>query len=155
MNSNFPPKWVVCVGTVVLKQDQVLFIRQAEGQSLAGQWSIPWGFVDNNETPEHAAVRETQEESGIHAEVEGLLGIQNLQPGWMAVIFLCQHLAGEPTPDGVETDRARYLSVEAIAAFEQPIAPWCAWIARRVLAQVHTCIPLETAHPLQPKTAFL
>ena len=34
--AEWPPKLAVCVGTVVLQDKKVLFIRQAEGQSLAG-----------------------------------------------------------------------------------------------------------------------
>ncbi|MEA3356804.1 MAG: NUDIX domain-containing protein [Candidatus Bipolaricaulota bacterium] len=66
---------VGCVGTVVLQGKRVLFIRQAEGHSLAGQWSTPWGFIDKEESLEYAALRETYEESGIKVEIDGLLGI--------------------------------------------------------------------------------
>lgn len=134
----WPLKMAVCVGAVVLQEHttavppgtpvppRILFIRQAEGHSLAGQWSIPWGLVDKGETPEAAARRETVEESGILAEVDGLLGIQNLPtPGWLGIIFACHAVAGEPRPDGVETDRAAYFSLEDILSFEEPIEPWC------------------------------
>lgn len=77
--SQWPPRKVVCVGAVVLQGGSVLLIRQAKGASLEGQWSIPWGIVEPNESPEEAALRETYEEAGVTAEVEGLLGIQNLQ----------------------------------------------------------------------------
>src|SRR4030042_7074177 len=95
-SAKWPPKMAVCVGTIVLQDKRVLFIRQAEGHSLAGQWSIPWGVVDNGETPEDAALRETYEESGIKAEIDGLLGIQNLRtPGWLGIIFICHHIGGK------------------------------------------------------------
>ncbi len=55
----------VCVGAVVWRDDQALFVRQAPGHPLAGQWTVPWGMVEPGETPEHAALRETKEESGI------------------------------------------------------------------------------------------
>ena len=58
-------KMTVCVGAVILQDKRVLFIRQAEGHSLAGQWSIPWGIVDHEETPEDAVLRETYEEVGL------------------------------------------------------------------------------------------
>ena len=95
--TEWPPKMAVCVGAVVLREKSALFVRQAEGQSLAGQWSIPWGVVDNDEAPEAAALRETYEESGIKAEIDGLLGIQNLPgAGWLGIVFLCHHVEGEP-----------------------------------------------------------
>ncbi len=154
-STEWPPKMVICVGTVVLQGNRALFVRQAEDHSLAGQWSIPWGIVDYTETPRDAALRETREESGIQAKIDGLLGIQNLQSGWLAVVFLCHHGAGHPTPDGVETDRAAYLSLKEIEAVDEPFEPWCEWLVRRVLAGEHRLIPCEPNNPYHPRGAFL
>ncbi len=154
---NWPPKIVVCVGTVVLQENRVLLIRQAKGHSLAGRWSIPWGIVDPEESPDTAALRETREESGITAKIEGLLGIQNLpQHGWVGIIFLCQHVSGIPTSDGgVETDQAAYFSLEELVALAEPIETWCEWLVRRVLQGEHRIIPPEVNNPFQPRLAFL
>jgi len=147
---------VVCVGTVVLQGKRVLLIRQAKGHSLSGQWSIPWGVVDNGESPEDAALRETYEEGGIKAEIEGLLGIQNLpEIGWLGIVFLCHHLEGEPVADGVETDKAAYFSVEEIDSLDEPFEPWCEWLVRRVLRGEYTIIPYEPNNLYHPRKAFL
>ena len=146
----------VCVGAVALNGRRALFVRQAAGQSLAGQWSIPWGVVEPAETPEVAAVRETEEEGGVRVAVEGLLGVQNLpQEGWLGVVFLCRHLSGAPAPDGVETDRAAYLSLDEMAALGEPFEPWSAWLARRVLRGEYRLILPEGDNPFQPRLAFL
>lgn len=153
---NWPPAMVVCAGAVVLQGTRALLIRQAQGHSLAGQWSIPWGIVDSEETPEDAALRETYEESGIKAEIDGLLGIQNLPtPGWLGIIFLCHHVDGEPAPDGIETDKAAYLSLSEIDTFNEPFEPWCKWMARRVLKGNYTLIPAAPGNPYFPRQAFL
>jgi ADP-ribose pyrophosphatase YjhB (NUDIX family) len=154
---DWPPRMVVCVGAVVLNQERALFVRQAEGHPLAGQWSIPWGIVDPGETPESAILREIQEEGGILAEMEGLLGIQNLRRGgWLAAVFLCRHAGGEPTPDGRrETDRAAYLSLEEINTPDEPIETWCRWIADRVLRGEYCLVPPESNNPYQPRLGFL
>lgn len=153
----WPPKMVVCVGAVVLQEDRALFVRQAKGHSLEGQWSIPWGVVDPGESPDAAILREIREEGGIVAEIEGLLGIQNLsQEGWLGVVFLCQHVRGTPTPDGgVETDRAAYFSLADMDTLPEPFEPWCAWLVRRVLRGEHQAIPLESNNPYRPRTAYL
>jgi ADP-ribose pyrophosphatase YjhB (NUDIX family) len=154
--TEWPPRMAVCVGTVVLRDNRVLFVRQAEGQSLAGQWSIPWGVVNNEEAPEAAAMRETYEESGIKAEIDGLLGIQNLpSAGWLGIVFLCHHVEGEPVSDGVETDRAAYFSLEEMDALDEPLEPWCQWLARRVLTGKYTVTAYEPDNPYQPRRAFL
>ncbi|RLF30412.1 MAG: hypothetical protein DRN07_08655 [Thermoplasmata archaeon] len=155
-SAEWPPKMVVCVGTVVLQGKRVLLIRQAKGHSLAGQWSIPWGVVDNGESPEDAALRETYEEGGIKAEIEGLLGIQNLpEIGWLGIVFLCHHVEGEPVADGVETDKAAYFLVEEIDSLDEPFEPWCEWLVRRVLRGEYTVIPYEPNNPYHPRKAFL
>jgi len=155
-SAKWPPKMAVCVGTVVLQDKRVLFIRQARGHSLAGQWSIPWGVVDNEESPEDAALRETYEESGIKAEIDGLLGIQNLHTeGWLGIIFLCHHVEGRPVSDGVEADRAAYFSLDEMDSFDEPFEPWCEWLVRRVLKGKYITIPCEPNNPYRPRRAFL
>jgi ADP-ribose pyrophosphatase YjhB (NUDIX family) len=154
--SEWPPRIVVCVGTVVLQGVRALFVRQAKGHSLEGQWSIPWGIVDPEESPDVAALRETEEEGGIEAEIEGLLGVQNLRrPGWVGIIFLCQHIRGTPRSDGgVETDAAAYFSLEEMDAFDEPFELWCEWLVRRVLGGEYHIIPPELRNPYYPRLAF-
>jgi len=153
--NDWPHKMAVCAGAVVLREERALWVRQAAGASLAGQWSIPWGLVEPNETPEQAALRETEEEAGITAEVLGLLGCQNLpSPGWLGLVFLCRHLAGEPRPDGRETDRTVYLSEAELAALPDPVEPWCAWLVARVLRGQFTSISAATGNPYYPRTGF-
>ena len=150
------PKIVVCVGATVLRGDRALFVRQAKGHSLEGQWSIPWGLWDADESPETAALRETQEEGGITAEIEGLLGIQNLRrEGWVAILFLCRHVSGVPTSDGFETDAAAYFSLAEMDAFDEPFEPWCEWLVRRVLGGQYHVVPVVVDNPYHPRLAFL
>ena len=152
-----PPQHVVCVGAVVVKGEQVLLVRQAQGHPLEGQWTVPWGYVDEDEFPDVAACRETLEESGIETEILGLIGIQELHDqGWIAVVFHCRYVQGTPTPDSAgETDGARFFSHEEIDSFEEPIEPWCAWIVKKVLEGTHFVIPPESENPYRPLKAFL
>jgi ADP-ribose pyrophosphatase YjhB (NUDIX family) len=138
-----------------MKEDRILFIRQAYGV-LEGQWSIPWGFVDADETPDQAALRETFEEAGITAELGGLLGIQNRQHGaeqWLYLLFLARHVDGEPTHDGHETDQAAYLSREELDTL--PVDSFCKWLACKVLDGEYHLILAERDNPYSPHLAFL
>jgi len=152
----WPPKIVVCAGTAVLHNDKILLIRQAQGTSLAGQWSIPWGVVEPGEMPDEAALRETLEEGGVTAVITGLLGQQNFAwENMIALIYLCRHVSGEPQDDGGrETDAAAYFSLDEVEALAEPVEPWCAWLIRRVLRGNYYLIPLEPDNPQRPKTAF-
>ncbi|WP_447004982.1 NUDIX hydrolase [Saccharothrix isguenensis] len=42
------------------------------------RWILPGGGIDHGEDPYHAVIREVFEETGYHAEVDRLLGIQNV-----------------------------------------------------------------------------
>jgi len=155
---------VLCVGAVVLHRDRVLFVRQTYG-GLKGSWSIPWGYVDGKgpdgqlEPPHLAALRETLEEAGVTAELEGLLGIQNHSTKAgdprLYLLYLCQHVDGVPTPDHQETDRAAYFSLAEMDHLDEPIDEFCHWIAKRVLHKDYQLIIPKADNPYRPHLAFL
>jgi predicted enzyme related to lactoylglutathione lyase len=100
-------------------------------------WTIPWGVLESGEAPASAAVREVQEEAGILAEVSGLVAVQSLPEPWagtIALVYLCRHVSGMPTPDGVETDAARYMAAADVRAGPGAFEPWSRWLVERVLA---------------------
>ena len=124
------------VGAVVVRDGQALFVRQTPSHSLGAVWTIPWGVLDADEAPSRAALRETLEEAGITARVDGLLAVHALPAPWegtLALVFLCRHETGEPRPDGVETDAARYLSVDELRQSGEPFEPWCRWLTLQAL----------------------
>ena len=148
----------VCVGAVVLKGDQVLLVRQAKGHSLEGQWTVPWGKLKAGEMPSIAVLRETQEEGGVAAEIEGLLGVQEIPAslgGQFAILYLCRHLDGEPEPDNYETDAARYFSEGDIEALTEPVEPLSAWLSRRVLLDQYTLVRDDLTNPFLPSVGYI
>ena len=149
---------VVCVGAVVLAGNRVLLVRQSPGHSLAGQWTIPWGRLEAGESPMAAAVRETREEGGVEASVQGLLGVQELPApwdGWLALIYLCRHSSGVPAPLDPEADAAAYVSLADLDEWREPIEPLSDWLARRVLAGQCTVTGAAVTNPLKSAGSFL
>jgi len=157
---------IVCVGSVVRRENRVLFARQTYGETLRGRWTLPWGFVQGEDAdtyfdpPHAAALRETQEEAGVVAEVDGLLGIQNPARSRtgdprLYVLFLCHHVSGEPTPNGQEADQAAYFSLEELEEIRDDVDRFCYWLATRVLRGQHTLVPPEPENPYAPRLAFL
>ena len=149
---------VICVGALVRKDDTVLAVRQSPGHALEGQWTVPWGRVEDGESPSQAALRETAEEGGVSASVEGLLGVQELpEPwaGWIALVYLCRFEGGAPKPDGRETDAARFLNLEQLDALDEPVEPWSKWMMRRVLSDEHSSIAAVSENPFSPSAGFL
>jgi 8-oxo-dGTP diphosphatase len=54
----------VTVGCLVIKNDQILLAKRAEGLLEAGKWCLLGGYVDRDETTAQAGIRESMEESG-------------------------------------------------------------------------------------------
>lgn len=149
---------VVCVGAAVCSKNSVLAVRQAPGHSLEGQWTIPWGRLEEGESPVAAAIREVAEEAGIVASVDGLLGVQELpepQSGWIALIYRCSHVSGMPAPDNRETDAARYLSAKDVDTLSDAFEPWSEWLVRRVLANDINVISSSRTNPYHPRIGFI
>ena len=68
----FDPK--VAVVVFIQRDERVLLIQRAVDPGK-GKWALPAGFVDHDEAPEAAAVRETLEETNLHAQIEKLLAV--------------------------------------------------------------------------------
>jgi 8-oxo-dGTP diphosphatase len=59
---------------VCLRGEEVLLIRRGKAPRM-GEWSIPGGRVEWGERLEAAALRELAEETGVEAELAGLLDV--------------------------------------------------------------------------------
>lgn len=59
------------VALVAREDGAVLLMRRTDN----GNWALPGGAVEMNESVADAAIRETLEETGIQVEVTGLLGV--------------------------------------------------------------------------------
>ena len=124
------------VGGAVVHDNRLLLVRRASRRGL-GNWQIPGGFVEPDETIERAVAREVLEEAGVVAAVDGVLALRNRYDpdigNSMYVVLLMHPLSGEPQADNHEVDRAEYLTLEEIDALDQ-IPPINLEIARRVFA---------------------
>lgn len=69
------PKMVV--GCIPVWERKVLLCRRAI-EPRYGLWTVPAGFMENGETSQQGAVRETLEEACARVEVEGLYTLFNL-----------------------------------------------------------------------------
>src|SRR5678816_2859720 len=67
----------IVVGSVATWDGRVLLCRRAI-EPRVGYWTIPAGFLEQQETPEEGAMREAREEAGAEIEIDGLLGVYSV-----------------------------------------------------------------------------
>jgi ADP-ribose pyrophosphatase YjhB (NUDIX family) len=90
-------------------------------------WSYAGGYLEEGETLEEAALRETREETGLEVKLTGLLGVYS-RPGGRTVTIVFEAAAtGEQWKCGPEVSEIRSFSVEEIPWGE--LAFWTATYA--------------------------
>src|SRR5256884_8149691 len=66
----------VGVGGAVVQNGRLLLVRRASRRGR-GNWQVPGGFIEPDETIEQAVIRGVVEEASVTAEGEGILGLRN------------------------------------------------------------------------------
>lgn len=96
---------------IIVQGDRVLMVRRAvkEGEL---SWQFPAGAIEDGETAEQAAVRETQEETGLTVEVIKLIGDRvHPKSGRFMSYTACTILSGEAhVADADELDAVAWVA---------------------------------------------
>jgi 8-oxo-dGTP diphosphatase len=104
------------VGVVCLKGREVLLIRRGR-PPMKGAWSLPGGRIEWGERASDAALRELREETGVEAELLGLLDVVDglftsadgaLAAHYVLVDYAAAWTAGEPKAGDDATAAAFY-----------------------------------------------
>ena len=103
------------VGVVCLRSGEVLLIRRGRAPRL-GEWSLPGGKVEWGETLADAALRELREETGVQADILGLVdvadGLFDADNHYVLVDYAARWTGGEPVA-GDDAHEARFFSIDA------------------------------------------
>lgn len=67
----------IVAGTIPIHEDKVLLCRRAI-EPRHGFWTLPAGFMENQETTTEAAMRETWEEAEARVNIDGLYTVINV-----------------------------------------------------------------------------
>jgi 8-oxo-dGTP diphosphatase len=103
---------VACAGVVCLRGGEVLLIRRGKAP-LKGEWSIPGGRMELGEGAAQTALRELKEETGVAAELMGLIDVvDHFHDGGQAVLidYAARWTAGEPAA-GDDATEARFIAI--------------------------------------------
>jgi ADP-ribose pyrophosphatase YjhB (NUDIX family) len=98
-----------------------LVVREA----ASGNWSTPGGAIEPGESPEEAAVREVEEETGLAIEIDRLRAVlggteyRTVYPNgdrlsYVAIVYDARVVGGDLTPDNDETTEVAWLGLEEL-----------------------------------------
>ena len=109
------PAPVPCVGVVCLRGDEVLLIRRGT-PPRQGEWSLPGGRIEPGERAVDAALRELREETGVEAEITGLLDVvDGIFPEagrhYVLIDYAARWRSGEPVA-GDDAVEARFVTLD-------------------------------------------
>lgn len=103
-------------GAHVLVTDAAGRILAVRTTYLGPGWMLPGGRVERSETPHHAAVRETLEETGLEVTVDRLLVVDAHRRGTVSFVFAGRLVGGELSPQFGEIAEVGWLDRDEIIA---------------------------------------
>lgn len=137
------PTWPRCGASAAIFRDgRVLLIERAKG-ALKGLWSLPGGHIEPGEAARAAAEREVREETGVEADIDGLVDIHEvilrrpdgaLLAHYLIGVFRGRWREGEPTA-GSDASAARFVPVGDIERY--PLTEGASALIRRAWAQLN------------------
>ncbi len=94
---------------------RVLLVRIID----TGHWAVIGGAIEPDESPEHAACREAEEEAGVTLRLGPILAVlggpqfritypNGDQTSYVSTVFDATVVGGSPRPDGDETSEVRW-----------------------------------------------
>jgi len=82
----------------LIEQDGKLLLQRTQSP-FQGSWNLPAGYVESDESPLEAVVRETYEETGLRVEVEGLVDVyffaDDPRGNGLLIVYECRPVGGE------------------------------------------------------------
>ena len=118
---------VLPVSSVALvdRDGRVLLAQRPEGKPMAGLWEFPGGKVEPGETPEHALIRELEEELGINTWESCLAPLTFASHSYddfhlLMPLFACRKWDG--IPQSRERQALKWVAANELSRFPMPPA---------------------------------
>lgn len=102
----------LAAGCLVEQDGQVLLVRRKINPKR-GDWCLPAGYVEYDEGPVAAAIRETREETGLQVRVVGLEGVYHVRTdprGWGVFITYLARVEGGQLCQGDDASEVAFFA---------------------------------------------
>lgn len=111
----YPTPKVDVRALILNEKDEILLAKEV----MDGRWSIPGGWADIGFSPSEVVIKEVEEETGLHSEVERVLAIYDKrchphrpQPWYVyKIMFLCKVTGGE-LRGNFDIEEARWFALD-------------------------------------------
>lgn len=119
-------KTVLVAAVALIDVDgRILLAQRPAGKSMAGMWEFPGGKVEADESPEHALIRELEEELGIDTWESCLAPLTFASHRYEAFhllmpLFACRKWQG--VPSGREGQKLKWVVVNQLRDYPMPPA---------------------------------
>ncbi len=108
----------VAAGVLAEKDNRVLLVRRLY-EPHPGEWALPAGFVEIDEGPITAALRELTEETGLIGKINGIVGTYHVESdprGSIVMILYHAHIVGGELRAGDDAQEVRFFAPDKLPA---------------------------------------
>jgi len=126
----------VGVGAYIEKDGRLLLLQRTH-EPFTRHWNLPAGYVEVDESPAQAVVREVEEETGLQVEVKGLRDVfffsDDPRGNGILIVYECIETGGNlsESPEGI---LPTYFKSDVIpgdlagGGHDQAIEAWCSLV---------------------------
>lgn len=115
-------QWPRAAASAAVFRDGMVLLAQRAKPPLAGIWSLPGGHIEPGEKALDAAIRELREETGIEADIKGIVDVKDvilhhddgsLRAHYVISAFYGVWLSGEAQPQS-DAREVEWVSLAAL-----------------------------------------
>lgn len=101
---------------ILIEDGKVLLVKRGK-EPFFGEWAIPGGRIENQESAEQCAIREMKEETGLDIEIGKLVGLYS-EPkrdprGVIAAAYIVRRTGGRPVA-GSDASQLKWFGLERL-----------------------------------------